>query len=99
VRQRSNHNGPERTCIACMKRDSKTAMVRLAIAGDAVVIDDTGAAPGRGGYLHLRGECLDRFAQSRAREYRSLKRTLNKIDKLPIINCLRIRLDSQATVA
>jgi predicted RNA-binding protein YlxR (DUF448 family) len=82
-----------------MKRDSKAAMVRLAIVGGGIVIDAAATAPGRGGYLHPTRECLDRFAKFRSKEYRSLKRVVNRDEKLPLINCLRMRLDSQARVA
>ena len=31
---------PERTCLGCRKRDTQTALVRLAADGDRVVIDE-----------------------------------------------------------
>src|SRR5690349_14445168 len=43
---------PERTCIACMKRDSKSAMIRIAVVNGKVEADFAARQPGRGGYLH-----------------------------------------------
>lgn len=34
-------------------------LVRLVVAGGNVIVDETGSAPGRGAYLHPRGECLE----------------------------------------
>jgi predicted RNA-binding protein YlxR (DUF448 family) len=95
----SSRKEPIRTCIACMKRDRKSAMIRLALICDNLMFDDTAKAPGRGGYLHLSRECLVKFGSCRVREYRSLKRTINKQEKLAIINSLRMRLDSSMPVA
>ena len=51
-------------------------LVRLAALDGAVVADLTGRLPGRGGYLHPRRECLEKFTRAKVREFRSLKRGL-----------------------
>ena len=37
---------PERTCIACMKRDSKSAMIRIAVVNGKVEADFAARQPG-----------------------------------------------------
>jgi len=49
-------------------------MVRVAAAGEVVILDRAGLMPGRGGYLHRRAECLERFVRSKVKEFRSLRR-------------------------
>ncbi len=61
-----------RTCLGCRVVDRKSAMVRLAVIGGDVVPDRQSRLGGRGGYLHRRAECLDRFVKSKVREFRSL---------------------------
>ncbi|MGH7907628.1 MAG: YlxR family protein [Candidatus Binataceae bacterium] len=93
-----NHE-PGRTCLGCMKRDEQKALVRIASANGAIVLDADRRLPGRGGYLHPRGECLKSFAASRIKEFRSLKRKINRDERLAIVNSIMRRLDSGAMVA
>jgi predicted RNA-binding protein YlxR (DUF448 family) len=74
-----------------MTRDAQDAMVRLAASGGNVEID---RARGRGGYLHPRLDCIDRFARSRAREVRSLRLAIDRRTRDLIAQMLRERLDS-----
>ena len=59
-----------------MSADDRSAMVRIAELDGAIVLDATGRIAGRGGYLHRAPECLAKFARSKVREFRSLKRRL-----------------------
>jgi predicted RNA-binding protein YlxR (DUF448 family) len=59
-----------------MTADDRSAMVRIAELDGAMVLDTVGRIPGRGGYLHRAPECLAKFARSKVREFRSLKRRL-----------------------
>jgi len=94
---RSSHK-PERTCLGCMGRDRKSAMVRLAVSDGMVRLDHTGRIPGRGGYLHSREECLTKFTRGRAKEVRSLRRKVALDERHRIAELIRTRLDSKLTV-
>jgi predicted RNA-binding protein YlxR (DUF448 family) len=77
-----------------MTRDAQAAMVRLA-AVDGVVRDDQNRRMGgRGGYLHPRRECLERFARAKTREFRSLRVALDRGARDLITRMLHARLDS-----
>ena len=39
---------PRRTCVACRQEGSKDELIRLVRSGEAVAVDPTGRAPGRG---------------------------------------------------
>jgi predicted RNA-binding protein YlxR (DUF448 family) len=69
-------------------------MVRLAAVDGVVRADQRRRLGGRGGYLHPRRECLDRFARSRTREYRSLRVVLARAARDLITRMLQERLDS-----
>ncbi len=79
-----------------MGRDSKAAMVRLASDGESVCPDFEGRMGGRGGYLHPRGECLAKFAGSKIKQFRSLKRGVNGDERMVILTMIQGRLDSRA---
>jgi predicted RNA-binding protein YlxR (DUF448 family) len=53
-------------------------MVRLAAVDGIVRPDEDRRLGGRGGYLHPRRECLERFARARTREFRSLRVALDR---------------------
>ena len=61
-----------------------------------ITIDYTGSAPGRGGYLHPDPRCLEKFAASKVKEFRSLKSGIDRDQRLRIIEAVRstIALDS-----
>jgi len=76
-----------------MQQDQKKAMVRLASDSGIVTSDFESKASGRGGYLHPREECLNRFAVSKAREFRSLRMKIDKQQRGRIVQLIRQRLD------
>ncbi|MBQ9565005.1 MAG: YlxR family protein [Synergistaceae bacterium] len=56
-----------RTCVACRAEASKQALVRLVrTPGGDAVLDPVGKLPGRGAYLCLNRECLERARKSGA---------------------------------
>ena len=59
-----------RTCVGCRSKAHRSDLVRLVVdrhvAADAVVVDPRAVLPGRGVWLHLRPECLDRAENRRA---------------------------------
>ena len=89
---------PERTCIACMKRDSKSAMIRIAIVSGKVETDFTARQPGRGGYLHPTLECADKFVVSKVKEFRALRRKIDSSDRHLIAAAIKQRLDRNSKV-
>jgi predicted RNA-binding protein YlxR (DUF448 family) len=76
-------------------RDAQAAMVRLSAVGGVVRPDEQRRLGGRGGYLHLRRECLERFARARTREFRSLRVVLDRGVRDFITGMLQRRLDSE----
>jgi predicted RNA-binding protein YlxR (DUF448 family) len=89
---------PERTCIGCMKRDSKSAMIRIAAVDGKVEADFAGRRPGRGGYLHPINECADKFVTSKVKEFRALRRKIDRTERLVIIAAIKDRLDRNSKV-
>jgi len=81
--------------MGCMSSDAKAAMVRVAAAGEVVVLDLKGLLPGRGGYLHRRTECVERFVRSKVKEFRSLRRRIALDERRGIAELIRTRLDSE----
>ena len=51
---------PERTCVGCGARAGKATLIRLVRppGEEHGLVDGSGAAPGRGAYLHADGGCL-----------------------------------------
>jgi uncharacterized protein len=94
---REKHN-PERTCIGCMKRDRKDAMIRLGVVDERVAPDFEGKQTGRGAYLHRTGECLERFVKSKAKEFRSLRRSIGRSERIEIARTIKERLDRETPV-
>src|SRR5579872_6888744 len=89
---------PERTCLGCMTRDAQSAMVRLAAVDGAVRTDERRRLGGRGGYLHARRECLERFARARTREFRSPRVGLDRGPRGWITRMLKEGVDSQSAL-
>lgn len=52
-------------CVGCRERGDKARLVRL-VWRDGVVVDEAQTAPGRGAYLHRRGDCLSAALKRRA---------------------------------
>jgi len=94
---RRNHS-PERTCLGCMTRDAQAAMLRLAAVHGVVRMDERRRLGGRGGYLHPRRGCMDRFVRGRTREIRSLRIALDRSGRELITRMLQERLDSEGAL-
>jgi predicted RNA-binding protein YlxR (DUF448 family) len=89
---RKESHSPERTCIGCNTADQKREMVRLSASGDGIAIDWDDRLPGRGAYLHARADCLERFVVSKVREFRSLRRKIEREERVRIADEVRRRL-------
>jgi predicted RNA-binding protein YlxR (DUF448 family) len=72
-------------------------MVRIVSRAGVVNIDNAGTAPGRGGYLHRESRCLEKFAASKVKEFRSLKSVVDRAARLRIVEAVRsaMALDSE----
>jgi predicted RNA-binding protein YlxR (DUF448 family) len=81
-----------------MKRDRKDAMIRLGVIDHHVAPDFEGNNAGRGAYLHRTSECLERFVKSKAKEFRSLKRSIEKGERIEIARTIKERLDRETRV-
>jgi|SRR5689334_1018833 predicted RNA-binding protein YlxR (DUF448 family) len=95
--QRPNDR-PQRTCIGCMRRDDKERMLRIAVCGDTLTLDEDARMPGRGAYLHRSNRCITDFVRSRARELRSLKRKVSLDERRKLAELIHVRLDSSAAL-
>ncbi|WP_345421927.1 YlxR family protein [Pseudonocardia xishanensis] len=69
---RTRAAGPVRTCVGCRSRELATGLLRVVAVNGALVPDPRGRLPGRGAWLHLRSECLDR-AERRSAFPRALR--------------------------
>jgi uncharacterized protein len=95
---REKNNAPERTCIGCMKRDAKASMVRIAVVNGHVEADFEARRAGRGGYLHPAPECVERFVGSKVKEFRALRRKIERPERLEIAAAIKQRLDRNSKV-
>lgn len=58
--------GPVRTCVGCRARAPKASLVRVVDGSAGLMIDRSGAAPGRGAYVHPGPECAEAASQAGA---------------------------------
>ena len=84
---------PLRQCTGCREMKSKKEMIRvLKTPENEIVLDATGRKNGRGAYVCLSQECLEKAVKSRGLErslkmavpaevYEDLKKELSNIDK------------------
>ena len=84
---------PMRQCTGCREMKSKKEMIRvLKTPEDKIVLDTTGRQNGRGAYVCLSQECLEKAVKTRGLErslktaipdevYEDLKKELNDIEK------------------
>jgi hypothetical protein len=101
MREKSNcslFHAPQRTCVGCLTQDAKAAMVRIAVVNGRVEIDFEARRGGRGGYLHPTLECAERFVRSRVKEFRALRRKIDRPERLEIAAAIKLRLDRNSKV-
>ncbi len=74
----ANKKVPVRQCVGCREMKPKRELIRVIRTGeDTVCLDATGKKNGRGAYLCLNRECLERALKSRGLEH-SLKTAVPK---------------------
>ncbi|HWJ40560.1 MAG TPA: DUF448 domain-containing protein, partial [Candidatus Limnocylindrales bacterium] len=76
-----------------MKRDAKAAMLRIAVVNGHVEVDFEARREGRGGYLHPKLECVERFVVSKVKEFRALRRKIERSERDQIAAAIKLRLD------
>lgn len=57
---------PVRTCIGCRSRADWFSLVRVVAKNSRLVVDLSAAQPGRGAWIHLSVDCIDRAVRRRA---------------------------------
>lgn len=84
---------PQRKCIACSERGDKKQLIRIVKNKEGeIFVDPSGKANGRGAYVHLSEECIDRAKNNKLIEkafktsipqevFDRLKEELKKIEK------------------
>ena len=81
-----------------MKRDAKAAMLRIAVVNGQVEVDFEARREGRGGYLHPTDECVQRFVVSKVKEFRALRRKIERSERDQIAAAIKLRLDRNSKV-
>jgi predicted RNA-binding protein YlxR (DUF448 family) len=81
-----------------MKQDAKASMVRIAVVNGQVSADFEARETGRGGYLHPTVECVERFVGSKVKEFRALRRKIERPERLQIAAAIKLRLDRNLKV-
>lgn len=76
----------------------KASMVRIASREGRVVADPEGRSFGRGGYLHHRKGCMEKFVASKVKQFRSLKVRLDRSERIRICEEIEQLLDRAAEV-
>jgi predicted RNA-binding protein YlxR (DUF448 family) len=51
---------PQRTCVGCREVEGKKTMIRVVRTEEGVFLDNTGKMAGRGAYLHLQKDCIQK---------------------------------------
>lgn len=60
---------PQRKCVACGERGDKKSLMRVVKTKEGeMFLDPTGKANGRGTYVHLTKECVERAKKTKAIE-------------------------------
>ncbi|MDO5062331.1 MAG: YlxR family protein [Peptostreptococcaceae bacterium] len=60
---------PQRKCVACNERGDKRQLIRIVKNKEGeIFLDPTGKANGRGTYIHLSKECIERSIKGKSLE-------------------------------
>ena len=82
---------PQRTCVGCREVEGKKTMIRLVRTEDGVLLDKSGKMAGRGAYLHLQQECIQKGLNGAIA--RALKTEINEHNLAQLITNLREELE------
>jgi predicted RNA-binding protein YlxR (DUF448 family) len=81
-----------------MQQDAKASMVRIAVVNGNVEVDFEARRAGRGAYLHPAAECVERFVGSKVKEFRALRRKIDRHERVQIAAAIKLRLDRNSKV-
>jgi|YelNatPaOPRAMG01_1025707.scaffolds.fasta_scaffold01331_15 predicted RNA-binding protein YlxR (DUF448 family) len=81
---------PIRTCIGCGEKKPKREMIRIVRQEENIFIDPTGKASGRGAYICVNLDCLDKALKKKALPY-ALKCSISSEE----IENLKINLEKE----
>jgi len=73
-------------------------MIRIGVRDGKAIVEAGEHLSGRGGYLHPRQDCIERFVGAKLRVFRSLRRELNPSQRALIAETIRRRLDRDPQV-
>ena len=82
---------PQRTCIGCREVQGKKTMIRLVRTNDGVLLDNSGKMAGRGAYLHLQEDCIQKGLNGAIA--RALRTEIHKDNLAQLMENLQIELD------
>jgi len=71
-------------------------MVRIAVRDGVLTVDEDRRAAGRGAYLHRAESCLAKFARSKVKVFRSLRRGIALDERRQIANRIAELIPSTA---
>lgn len=57
---------PVRTCIGCRSKAPRSELIRLVVAENALQLDETKSAAGRGAWIHPERACVEQADRRRA---------------------------------
>ena len=66
---------PQRQCVGCRMMKNKKELIRILKTDEGIIIDDTGKKNGRGAYLCISKECLQKARKNKGLE-RSFKMSI-----------------------
>ncbi|MFM6981092.1 MAG: YlxR family protein [Micrococcales bacterium] len=77
---------PERTCVGCRQRASRSELLRVIVQNQVLIADLKAIMPGRGAWMHSSGKCLE-LATTRRAFNRALRQTQN-LDSSDLASCI-----------
>ena len=76
---------PVRQCAGCGRSDAQARLARFGLRDGRVTWDPSRRLSGRGAYLHLEGECLERFMR-RKPSLRSLRVAISREERCRLVS-------------
>jgi predicted RNA-binding protein YlxR (DUF448 family) len=88
---------PERTCIGCRARGSRSELLRIVARPPFAIADPAAVLPGRGAWIHRSQQCVDQAVRRRA--FGRALRVQTALDPAPVGEYLAERLAGAAVEA
>jgi predicted RNA-binding protein YlxR (DUF448 family) len=81
-----------------MRRDDKPQMMRIVATSDGLTLDEQAKMQGRGAYLHRDNRCITDFERNKSKQLRSLRRSINREQRLILAELIRAQLASSSVL-